>query len=166
MESRTRATVQLEMPSRLEVLDRAGQLVGQLADVAGFDKDSRLDIQAAMHESMLNAILHGNRGDDARPVTLEIDLDRGGLEMRVRDEGPGFDPTRVPDPLALENLCRSSGRGILLMKALMDEVAFRRPPSGGMEVTMRKRLARRIESGCDPTRPTRVHEARLPGGGA
>lgn len=150
MRSGERTTVRLEMPSRLEMLDKAGEVVRQLAEVGGFDEDSRLDIQVAVHESMVNAILHGNRGDEARRVTLEIALDQGGLEIRVRDQGQGFDPTSVPDPLRLENLCRSSGRGILLMKALMDAVAFRRSPGGGMEVAMRRRLGRRIESACDP----------------
>jgi serine/threonine-protein kinase RsbW len=151
MESEERTTIRLEMPSRLEMLDKAGDLVAQLAEVGGFDEDSRLDIQVAVHESMVNAIRHGNCGDETRRVTLEIDLDRGGLEVRVRDQGQGFDPTSVPDPLRLENLCRSSGRGILLMKALMDSVAFRRPPGGGMEVAMRRRLDRRIDCGCDLT---------------
>ena len=71
-------------------------------------------------------------------------MDGGTLEIRVRDEGPGFDPSRVPDPLAPENLCKSSGRGILLMRSLMDSVTFRRA-RGGMEVTMRKRHARRAD---------------------
>ena len=149
MRSGERTTVRLEMPSRLEMLDQAGELVAQLAEVGGFDEDSRLDIQVAVHESMVNAIRHGNRGDEARRVTLEVDLGQSGLEIRVRDQGQGFDPTSVPDPLRLENLCRSSGSGILLMKALMDAVAFRRYPSGGMEVAMRRRLGRRIESGCE-----------------
>jgi serine/threonine-protein kinase RsbW len=137
------------MPSRFGMLEKVGDLVGQAAEFVGFDEDSRLDIQVAVHESMVNAILHGNRGCEARRVTMEIDIDEAGLEIRVRDEGEGFDPTSVPDPLRLENLCRSSGRGILLMKALMDAVAFRRSPSGGMEVAMQRRLGRRIESGRD-----------------
>ena len=77
---------------------------------------------------------------------LEIALHPGGLEIRVRDEGRGFDPTGVPDPLALENLSRPSGRGILLMRTFMDDVTFRRPPSGGTEVTMLKRLPQALES--------------------
>jgi serine/threonine-protein kinase RsbW len=127
------------LPSRLEVLGKAAELVEQLAEAAGFDWDSRLDIQTAVHESLVNAIVHGNGLDETRRVTLEIDLDRAGLDISVRDEGQGFDPSRIPNPLAAENLCRTSGRGVLLMKALMDTVAFRRPTSGGMEVTMRKR---------------------------
>ena len=143
-----RATVSLEMPSRVESLDKAGTVVAQLAEVAGFDEGSQLDIQVAVHESLINAIVHGNRRDEARHVTLEVALERDGLEIRVRDEGQGFDPACVSDPLARENLCRPSGRGILLMKALMDAVAFRRSLDGGMEVTMRKRLERRLD--CAP----------------
>jgi serine/threonine-protein kinase RsbW len=150
MRSGARTTIRLELPSRLEMLDEIGELVGQVAEIGGFDVDSRLDIQVAVHESIVNAILHGNRGDEARRVTLEFDLDQGGLEIRVRDQGQGFDPASVPDPLRLENLCRSSGRGILLMRALMDSVAFRRSPSGGMEVAMQRRPGRRIEGRRDP----------------
>jgi anti-sigma regulatory factor (Ser/Thr protein kinase) len=65
METRERRAVQagirLELPSRLDMLDTAGELVGQVADIAGFDHDARLDIQLAAHESMINAIVHGNR---------------------------------------------------------------------------------------------------------
>ena len=150
MEGRRRTRVHLEMPSRIEMLEKADQLLGQLAEAAGFDEDSQLDIRTAAHESLINAIVHGNRTDEARRVTLEVGLDSCGLEVRVRDEGQGFDPSLIPNPLALENLCRPSGRGILLMRALMDAVAFRRPPNGGMEVTMRKHLGRMAESDRDP----------------
>jgi serine/threonine-protein kinase RsbW len=134
------------LPSRLAVLDKAGELVAQLAEAAGFEEDARLDIQTAVQECLVNAIVHGNGRDETRRVTLEIDLDREGLEISVRDEGQGFDPTRLPDPRAPENLYRTSGRGVLLMNALMDTVAFRRPASGGMEVTMRKRRWSELES--------------------
>ncbi len=60
---------------------------------------------------------HGNGLDETRRVTLEIDLDRHCLDISVRDEGQGFDPSRLPDPFAPENLCRTSGRWVLLMKA-------------------------------------------------
>jgi serine/threonine-protein kinase RsbW len=138
------------MPSRLEMLEKADELVCQLAEAAGFDEDSRLDIRTAAHESLINAMVHGNRTDEARRVTLEVGLDSCSLEMRVRDEGQGFDPSLIPNPLAPENLCRPSGRGLLLMRALMDAVTFRRPPSGGMEVTMRKHLGRMAGSDRDP----------------
>jgi serine/threonine-protein kinase RsbW len=148
MESRKRATVSLDMPSRLEMVEKADVMVGQLAELVGFDEDSRFAIQVAVRESLVNAIMHGNAGQTARRTTLEVDVESDGLRMRVRDEGRGFDPACLPDPFALENLSRPSGRGILLMKALMDSVAFRRGPSGGMEVIMRKRLERAVERDC------------------
>jgi serine/threonine-protein kinase RsbW len=145
MESRKRATVSLDMPSRLEMLEKADVMVGQLAEIVGFDEDSRFAIQTAVRESLVNAIVHGNAGQAARRVELEIDVECDGLRMRVRDEGRGFDPNCLPDPFVLENLHRPGGRGILLMKALMDSVAFRWGARGGMEVTMRKRLERAVE---------------------
>jgi serine/threonine-protein kinase RsbW len=140
-----RTTVRLDIPSRIQLLDAADALVGEVAKSAGFDEDSRQDIQVAVRESLVNAIVHGNRGDEARRVTLELALHPGGLEIEVRDEGQGFDPSCVPDPRALENLSRSSGRGILLMKTLMDDVTFTHSASGGTEVTMLKRLPRMVE---------------------
>jgi serine/threonine-protein kinase RsbW len=143
--------VRLELPSRLEVLDKAGEAVGQLAEAAGFEEDARLDIETAARECLVNAILHGNRRDETRRVTLEIVLGPEGLDITVRDEGEGFDPAGIPDPLAPENLCRTSGRGVLLMKALMDTVVFRRPAGGGMEVTMQKRLWSGSETAHHPS---------------
>jgi serine/threonine-protein kinase RsbW len=148
---REKTTIRLEMPGRLVMLEKARELVGRLAAAAGFDEDRREDIQAAVHECLVNAIRHGNRGDETRQVTLELDLHGGDLEIRIRDQGTGFDPRRIPDPLARENLCRSSGRGILLMKALMDDVTFCRPRGGGMEVRMRKRSPRTVESASTST---------------
>jgi serine/threonine-protein kinase RsbW len=131
--------VELDIPSRIGMLETADVLAGHLASTAGFDLDSSLAIQTALHEALLNAIVHGNDEDETRRVTVELAARAGGLDVRVRDEGPGFDPTRVPDPLAPENLSKSSGRGLFLMRMLMDEVAFRCLSDGGMEVTMRKR---------------------------
>jgi serine/threonine-protein kinase RsbW len=146
MASREKGTIRLEIPSRLQMLDGAGEVVDRMARAAGFDGDARDDIQVAVHEALVNAMKHGNRHDETRCVALEVRIDADGLAIRVRDEGRGFDPSRVPDPLTLENLCRSSGRGILLMRALMDAVTFRRPRGGGTEVWMRKRLPRRVAS--------------------
>ncbi len=135
--------VRLDVPGRIEVLETADALVARLADAIEIDIDSRQDILVALHESLVNAIVHGNRGDEARSVVLRLAIDADVLEIRVADEGQGFDPTGVPDPLAPENLAKSSGRGILMMRTVMDGVTFRRLPGGGTEVTMRKRLPRR-----------------------
>jgi serine/threonine-protein kinase RsbW len=141
-------TTRLELPSRLQILDWALDIVDHTARAAGFDEDARQDIQTAVHESLVNAMRHGNRCDEARRVSLEFRLDAHGLAIRVSDEGRGFDPASVPDPLAFDNLCKPSGRGILLMRALMDAVTFRRARHGGMEVTMLKRLPERPAQGA------------------
>ncbi len=146
MRGTEKVTVELDIPSRIGMLETADVLVGHLATTAGFDLDSYQAIQIALHEALVNAIVHGNDEDETRRVNVELAAGADGLDVRVRDEGPGFDPTRVPDPLAPENLSKPSGRGILLMRMLMDEVAFRRLADGGMEVTMRKRLSACEES--------------------
>jgi len=64
-----------------------------------------------------------------------------GIQIRVRDEGPGFDPSTLPDPLAPENLLKASGRGIFLIRSFMDEMVLKRAPEGGMEVVMIKRAS-------------------------
>jgi serine/threonine-protein kinase RsbW len=72
-----------------------------------------------------------------------------GIQIRVRDEGPGFDPSTLPDPLAPENLLKSSGRGIFLIRSFMDEMVLQRAPEGGMEVVMVKRVTPLADTGCD-----------------
>lgn len=134
-------SVRIEAPSRVEMVEAVDLLVGQLAAAAGSESDFAQDVQLATHEAVINAIVHGNRLDEARRVVVVLSIDAGSIEIRVRDEGQGFDPSRVPDPRAPENLCRTSGRGLFLMRRLMDEVAIRRRARGGTEVRMLKRRA-------------------------
>jgi anti-sigma regulatory factor (Ser/Thr protein kinase) len=99
--------------------------------------DRIMQIELALQEALANAIRHGCQGDSSRQVQCMIHL-HGDSEVLVvvRDPGSGFDTTSVPDPLAGENLLKSSGRGIFLINQLMDEVAFK---DGGREVQMRKK---------------------------
>ena len=75
-------------------------------------------------EAVINAILHGNKKDPAKQVHVDFELNDEALRIKIADEGAGLDPDTVPDPLAPENILRSSGRGIFLMRAIMDEVHF------------------------------------------
>jgi serine/threonine-protein kinase RsbW len=97
----------------------------------------------ALRESVINAIRHGNQLDQAKHVFVEFEShavdEIPELRIRVRDQGPGFDPTALPDPLATENLLKASGRGIFLIRSFMDDVLFQRAPEGGMEIRMIKR---------------------------
>ena len=95
-----------------------------------------VDIEVALREALLNAIIHGNRKDPHKHVYVTISCGADGeVVMTIRDEGAGFDSSSVPDPTAPEHRMSTHGRGIYLMRALMDEVSFE---EGGTVVYMRK----------------------------
>jgi len=133
--------LRLELPSCRRTIKAVDALVAEVAASAGFDADSTQDVQIAVREAVTNAIVHGNGKDESRRVRLQIAVSSASLEVRVQDQGRGFDPGDVPDPRAPENLCRSCGRGILFMRSLMDEVRFRRTADAGTQVILRKRRA-------------------------
>ena len=98
--------------------------------------DIEIDIEVALREAVLNAIIHGNREDAHKHVYVTIFCEATGeVAMRIRDEGAGFDSSLLPDPTTPENRMSTHGRGIYLMRALMDEVSFE---EGGSVVFMRK----------------------------
>jgi serine/threonine-protein kinase RsbW len=137
-------TVRLDFHSTYEMLDFVQVVSDHLARLAGLDDESLHWVSVAVRESVINAIKHGNACDERKRVhveftPLEACVPRG-IAIRVRDEGTGFDPETLPDPLAPENLLKASGRGIFLIRSFMDEVAVRRAPEGGMEVLMVKRI--------------------------
>jgi serine/threonine-protein kinase RsbW len=138
--------VRLEFCSAFDMLDFVQLVSDHLCKRVGFDDDSMHWVGVAVRESVINAIKHGNQNDQRKMVHVEFessgDTEGGELVIAVRDEGEGFDPTIIADPLAPENMLKSSGRGIFLMRNFMDDVSLRRMPQGGMEVRMVKRLAR------------------------
>src|SRR5215216_1728901 len=138
-------TVRLDFHSSFDMLDFVQVVSDHLARLAGLDEDALHWVSVAIRESVINAIKHGNAGDVRKRVHVELTpLETStprGIAIRVRDEGPGFDPETLPDPLAPENLLKASGRGIFLIRSFMDEVAVRRAPEGGMEVLMVKRAS-------------------------
>ena len=82
------------------------------------------DLQLALEEGLANAIKHGNKMDPEKTVTVECFLNGDIVRVVIQDEGPGFDPNDVPDPTLPENLDKPSGRGVMLMKAFMDDVLY------------------------------------------
>jgi len=96
----------------------------ELAREAGFDEDTASQVAMIAREAVINAILHGNKKDPDKRVRVGFELTDEALKITVADEGEGLDPDTVPDPCAPENIMRSSGRGIFLMRAIMDEVHF------------------------------------------
>jgi serine/threonine-protein kinase RsbW len=98
----------------------------------------------AVRECVINAITHGNKNNPEKMVVIDFAVEADGPEknlvITVRDQGEGFEPSEITDPLAPENILNTSGRGIFLVRQFMDEVTFRRTPEGGTEVRMLKHL--------------------------
>ena len=136
--------VRLEFTSAFEMLDFVQVVSDHLARGVGLDEDSLHWVSVAIRESVINAIKHGNRSDTAKHVFVEFETathaDVPELAIRVRDQGEGFDPETVANPLDPENILKSSGRGIFLIRNFMDDVQLRRAPEGGMEIRMVKRV--------------------------
>ncbi len=136
-------SVRLDVASAFDMIDFVEVVCTHMSNLVGFDDDTLHWISIALRESVANAMKHGNRGDESKRVAVEFiasPVDHPSeLVITVRDQGDGFDPEAVADPLAQDNLLKSSGRGIFLMRSFMDEVGLRRVPDGGMEVRMVKR---------------------------
>jgi serine/threonine-protein kinase RsbW len=139
--------VRLQIPSLFDMVDLVQVLSDRMGQLAAFDEDAIHWIGVAVRESVINAIKHGNREHPDKFVTIDfafipIDADAPTeLEVCVTDQGEGFEPQEVADPLAPENMLKSSGRGIFFMRSFMDDVQLQRAPDGGMEVRMVKKLA-------------------------
>ncbi len=111
----------------------------RIAAKAGFDGECCDRIAMAVREATVNAVLHGNAYDPKKKVTVSYENTGGRLTIRVADQGKGLDASNLPDPLQPENLLKTSGRGIFLMRAFMDEVNFR-DLSPGTEITLVKQV--------------------------
>jgi serine/threonine-protein kinase RsbW len=114
------------------LIDRLMRLIRKGNCVVG----EEINVEIALREAVTNAVLHGNKADPEKRVAICCEVGLGsGVSVIVRDEGQGFDPANVSDPTTTENIGSDHGRGIYLMRALMDEVHFEQ---GGTEVHMRK----------------------------
>ena len=134
----TEETTELTFPSRIDSIAEAAAAAAEVARRAGFGEEALFGIDMAVRESVTNAVLHGNREDESKPVEVGFHNSPAGLRITVRDHGEGFDPAAVADPTDPQNLLKASGRGILFMRTFMDDVRWERHPQGGMVVSMTK----------------------------
>ncbi len=115
----------LELPSDLRLIDPAiGYLAGRLRDYGYEGSRLTLNFRVGVSEALANAMIYGNGRDPAKRVRVEVELGVERVSVVVRDEGAGFDPGEVPDPTLPENIEEPGGRGIFLIRELMDEVDF------------------------------------------
>jgi serine/threonine-protein kinase RsbW len=130
------------LDSTLDSVDAAEREVLRVAMEIGFPEEDLHQIGMAIRESMVNAVVHGNRYNARKKVHLSVSKAVDHLTVVIADEGEGFDLNTLPDPLAEENLLRQSGRGLLLIQAFVDEFSVRRRQPSGTEVRMVKYLAK------------------------
>ena len=135
----TEETAKLQFPSRIETIAGATAAVIKEAESFGFSGEALEAIDLAVREAVTNAVLHGNNQDAGKKVDIVINRNGASFTVAVRDEGQGFNPADVPDPTAEQNLLKASGRGMLFMRAFMDEVEWTEHPAGGTIVRMTKR---------------------------
>jgi serine/threonine-protein kinase RsbW len=126
--------------SRIESVEEAAQEAEKFARHAGLGDEYIFAIDMAVRESVANAVKHGNRFDESKPVNVVFETDEAAFRMLVRDFGTGFDLDNIEDPTDPANLLKANGRGILFMNTFMDEVEWERPEGGGTAVKMLKKL--------------------------
>jgi len=119
-------TKQLTLSSDFEEMDQLEPFVDELQQWASFGEEDLNRIMLALSEAVNNAVVHGNKQDPEKEVVIDSRLTDNGetLVISVEDEGDGFDPNSIPDPLKEENLLKEGGRGVYLIKQYADEVQF------------------------------------------
>jgi len=136
--------VHLEIHSTIEALDLVQAISEHIARRLGLDEETLHWTAMAVRESVVNAITHGNQSNPAKIVFIDYCATPAAQPsefiVTVRDQGSGFDPDTLKNPLAAENMLSTSGRGVFLIRQFMDEVSIRRVPQGGMEVRMTKHI--------------------------
>lgn len=128
------ARVVLDVAGDVAAIEEAVEhLVGCCGSAYQDQKRLLINFRIGLTEALANAILYGNREHPDRSVRVELRTSPGEIRVQVSDQGPGFDPATIPDPRKAENISKSTGRGVFLMKKLMDEVHFN---AQGNSVTM------------------------------
>lgn len=127
--------IKIEIPSEMKLIYLLYTTSKEILKWMGFNEEDAELANLAIIEAGINAIKHGNKNDPGKMVNVQFHANKDKLTVIVRDEGEGFDTNNPPDPLAPENLLKTNGRGIFVMKACMDEVTFN---NNGSEVRMVK----------------------------
>lgn len=139
--------LEVTLATALESVDLAEGIVTRVAKAAGLGDEDVHKLGIAVREGVINAYNYGNRQDRRKKIHLEVEFEPDRMIVHVLDEGTGFELGEVPDPLAEENLLRTSGRGLFLMRAFVDNLTVRRTPGGGAELVFSKKIPRNGSGG-------------------
>jgi serine/threonine-protein kinase RsbW len=129
--------VSIEIPSEIKYIRKVSSEILESLSPYGPDEKRLFDIKLCAEEAIRNAIVHGNRADKKLHVRVSYWVEKDKLNIVVEDEGPGFDPEKVPDPTEKGNMFKESGRGVRLIRKLMDKVDFNEK---GNRIRMEKAL--------------------------
>ncbi len=129
---------QIEIPSTLDYLPKVDSFIERKLKKLGIKKNQIADIAISVTEAVTNAVVHGNKNDLSKKVKISLKVDSSCVEVTVEDEGGGFDPESVQSPIEEENLLKEVGRGVFILKSLMDKVDFFYEPQKGTRVKMVK----------------------------
>src|ERR1700736_1557455 len=132
--------LEVTLETHVESVNLAEEMCLRVAEASGFGEDECYRIGMAVREGVINAFHYGNQEKPEKKIHLAVDLTQDKMVIKVMDEGKGFRLTDVADPLAEENLLSTSGRGIFLMRAFMDEFDVVPGRTGGAELVMTKKL--------------------------
>ncbi len=132
--------VDRHLASTLESVDASEGLAHSAAAEIGFDEDAIYQLGYAVREAVVNAVVHGNHYSANKTVHFLLERSAVGLRVTVEDEGCGFAPSEQADPLSEENLLNQSGRGIMIIRAFVDEFCVEPTANGGTRIMMTKVL--------------------------
>lgn len=121
----TTEKITITIDSRLEELKTIEQLSNDISKKMGLSEDQHDNLSIAVTEAVGNAIVHGNKKDPTKKVRIQVEIRKNRVKIAVTDQGKGFDPDGLADPLDPKNLMKESGRGIFILKALMDDVCWK-----------------------------------------
>lgn len=137
MAVRQKTPFEMTIPSSLEHIEAVEEMAERAANKMHFSEEEKDSLAIAVTEAVNNAILHGNKQDKNKVVSIKFSFEKNRLICKIKDQGKGFKPESVDDPLAPENLLKESGRGIFILSSLMDDVRFDFTENG-TEITLVK----------------------------
>ena len=115
---------QVVILSNLHAARQVEELILRETEIFGYSPECAFAIRLALEEAVVNAHKHGNRCDPCKHIIVSYEVHPNRVTVRVRDEGPGFDPNQIPDPTSPDRIALPNGRGIMLMRAYLDDVTF------------------------------------------
>lgn len=138
-------SVEVKLETAWQSIDQAQAIAERVAESAGFGEDDVHKIAMSVREGVINALHYGNRMQRGKSIRMIFTFEPNRLVIRMIDEGRGFEAERLDDPLAKENLLKTSGRGLLIVQAFMDEMSVGHGADGGAELMMAKDYPTRLQ---------------------